>query len=513
MFESITESIANFIYFLEWYWLPIIKLMNSVLLAVLWSYAVKRWDLRDKDKWKNPWFCPAKRRVPWWAQHTTYLYGQFVLILAAQFITFYHVVQRHRNGNDTVSDFLINTMNDTSSAAHECMSVDFSGTSSSWNALSYLEMFAFSTPIWVLGTFVFCARMTYKHIRQAGEYKPEQHEFTLWNRHSRHRTIWILQLPIVYSITVLFAVQKALHRSRNVHAADLVQSSCNVSANWTDVRALQGFYFESALCFGDAYEGLALLLFASSTVSVIKARVEKVVNQGHEARDNVGDGNSGVVKLKEADETLEKTSEKLAMSMHNLATLGIKYFSFSCFLQAVLPMISCQSFTLSNGLRRVGWQSWAEGFLYASSQTRGLAENMQSWMKGLGFMGSCVAIHNMVLIEQTFHHDFLKDFGAPMKFISVKIMVSIVFIQELVLPMLVGLFYTDRDATFVRERAELLDASLRAFEFFLISIFNQIAWNVTETWYTKDDMKRDWEDVKDVPLLFLDQCSSRSVVE
>jgi len=39
---------------------------------------------------------------------------------------------------------------------------------------------------------------------------------------------------------------------------------------------------------------------------------------------------------------------------------------------------------------------------------------------GMGLLGSCVAIHNMVSIESNFDKAFLQGFTAKLKFISVK---------------------------------------------------------------------------------------------
>jgi hypothetical protein len=54
-------------------------------------------------------------------------------------------------------------------------------------------------------------------------------------------------------------------------------------------------------------------------------------------------------------------------------------------------------------------------FLNFHQSTKTLAEHSLLFMKGLGFMGSCVAIHNMVLVETTFHHDFLQGFNPAFK--------------------------------------------------------------------------------------------------
>lgn len=534
MLEQLLIRVVNFQTFLVWDWIPIIKLMDTVILTVGWSLLVKCWESRSG----------SRRRLPWWGQHTTYLYFQFACILAAQIWTFRHEVCLHLTStstlltrgcpvesgrNQNLKDFFHNATNASSRTTQECMQRIHNDPGSSED-FPRLVWFAFTTPLWVLGTFVLSGFMTYGHIREADRYSSshchnpsEGRNYTLWNRPHRHRTIWILQLPIVYSIAVLFAVQKALHRYRFAAAALIVSQHCpdlcrDEAGCWQSTKALQGFYFESALSFGDAYEGLALLLFASSTVDVIKARVEQLVDQadiaradarervvkprpsGRDARQRVVEprpsgrlgegGHSAQNNLMEIDEALAMTSEKLAMVTHDVATIGIKYFSFVCFAQAILPMISCQANTLAKTLTDWGWQSLAIHATNIHTVTMGYAESSKANVKGMGFLGSCVAIHNMILIEQSFHHDFLDNFRATPKFVSVKIMVSIVFFQEIFLPLLVGASQGGD--------AGLLDATLRSVEFFAISIFNIWAWKVKELWYSHFEMHRSWDLIKNV---------------
>lgn len=367
-----------------------------------------------------------------------------------------------------------------------------------------LTRFAFTSPIWVFGTLVVSAWNTLGHVRRASERDPKSGHETLWRQPSRNCAIWILQLPVVYGITGLFAVRTALARS--VQGA----SDCMTDPGMHD------FEFETALSFGDAYEGVALLLFASITLYVIKARIDKIVDEaqrigaeieqeqerseqeaakgeflgadgsgfqradsakfpGHwnapemEEEQKVGTGRprantvSALTELAQWDKYLEHITEKMAESTSDLGKLGIVYFSVTCIVQAAPAVFACQA--------RVG------GYMGVYNAARAMSESSMPTVKGMGLLGSCVAIHNMIAIEKAFERDFLEDYKPTGKFISVKIMVSIVFIQEMFLPILFGLSV---------QRAQLLDATLRTLEFFLISIFNIRAWDWEEGWYNLD---------------------------
>jgi len=250
------------------------------------------------------------------------------------------------------------------------------------------------------------------------------------------------------------------------------------------------FFEESALGFGDGYEAIALLLFANITMNVIEHTVDIVVEDGErvqkaltEIDDKLGKEHKDSISehlhtltenSNKVMRRLEQMSEKLVHSTWALSTLGIQYFSFTCLAQAIPQVIACQA-------KVWGWTSTYEAL-------HGFSGSWAVTFKGMGLLGSCVAIHNMVSIESNFDQAFLEGYEAKYKFISVKIMVSIVFIQELFLPIVFGM---------TKERTSVLDASLRILEFCLISIFNLKAWPLKQHFYEMEsiDLGADLEDL------------------
>ena len=92
----------------------------------------------------------------------------------------------------------------------------------------------------------------------------------------------------------------------------------------------------------------------------------------------------------------------------------------------------------------------------------------------MGAIASTAAIGNVVTVEFTFH-PLLHDFRPSAKFWSTKILISIGFIQTLLLeiPPLSSFSITERD---------LFYASLLCLECFLVSLLHVIAWNPREPW-------------------------------
>jgi hypothetical protein len=309
-----------------------------------------------------------------------------------------------------------------------------------------LVMLAHLTPLFVGVTFLISMVNTIQHVKEA---KCEP----LWNQKNRYMTIWILQLPPVYSICTLFAVQTALQRART-GAYD-----CRVNGNFL------AFLSEAALSFGDGYEGIALLLFAEITMGVIKFTVDKVVDEAEEVNRELEGNEAAHRKILR----LEQVSEVLVKASWKVSALGIQYFSFTCLLIALPMTFGCQMKIMAKDVP--GW-----GFEQGYNAAHAFCESWSCTLKGMGLLGSCVAIHNMVEIENRFDDAFLEgwEFHTTLKFISVKIMVSIVFMQQIFLPIAFGLS---------QPRSDVLDSTLRAGWFCLIVIFNYRAWPVKQPWY------------------------------
>eukprot|EP00927_Polykrikos_kofoidii_P033025 TRINITY_DN2797_c0_g1_i1.p1 TRINITY_DN2797_c0_g1~~TRINITY_DN2797_c0_g1_i1.p1 ORF type:complete len:428 (-),score=65.27 TRINITY_DN2797_c0_g1_i1:128-1411(-) len=307
---------------------------------------------------------------------------------------------------------------------------------------------AWLAPLWVVGTFIVTAFNVARHMRHNTQrYATE----AIADHPNRFFTLWIILLPIVYGLAAFCAVTASLSEER-LRDVKVCESE----------RAAYRFRAETALCFGDIYEGIALLIFAQLTLRVIKSKVDWWVKKSeHDASDLESHllsqyaGQEVVTDVR----TMDHVAKKLFGSTSQLTMLGVQYFCVVCFLMGFPKMLAAQF--QAYGMEACA--TWLTGRITATAPA----------LYGAGYLGSCIAIHNVVAIEQDFGEEFLTKYRPTMKFISVKIMVTIVFIQESGIPLITGLSET---------RATVLDASLRVLEFFLISIFNLYAWRVDENW-------------------------------
>merc|ERR1712129_78876 len=95
---------------------------------------------------------------------------------------------------------------------------------------------------------------------------------------------------------------------------------------------------------------------------------------------------------------------------------------------------------------------------------------------GMGTIASSAAIGNVVTVEHTFE-EFLNKFSPSPKFWSTKILVTIAFLQSLLLyvPPLSYLSITEQS---------LFYASALTMECFVVSLLHLKAWQPEESWYS-----------------------------
>lgn len=432
--------------------LPMTKVTLAIFVGNVWSFGLKTCMHLERD------YRGAK--VEWWQQHTTPMYFFFCITLICELFTFWGELHAPDQESAGISNNCMTTW-------REAQVLDESHHS------LYIYRVASVAPIFATFTVLVGAFATFRHVRRARRQD-------LWDT-NRGTTLWILQLPVAYSLTALFSVEKGLKQARTgAHMCNINDDSLK-------------FYMEAGLSFGDAYEAIALLLFANITLNVIENTVDKVVLDAESIKKAFASVEAAVTdKLTDDDPTsfrrefhllteantkvmtrLEQISEKLLHSTWTLSTLGMQYFAFTCLIISAPQILACKA-------KVSGYPGMYEAL-------KGFSDRWAVTFKGMGLVGSCIAIHNMVSIESNFDRAFLHGFTAKLKFISVKIMVSIVFIQQCALPVVFHL---------TPDRASLLDASLRVIEFTFLAIFNLWAWPLDQHFYSMEAM--DIEGMEDV---------------
>merc|ERR1740117_1395820 len=113
----------------------------------------------------------------------------------------------------------------------------------------------------------------------------------------------------------------------------------------------------------------------------------------------------------------------------------------------------------------------------------GGAATLDNYLFGAGFATSCAAIGNVVSVELAFE-SFLEDMVPTPKFWSVKMLVSIAFLQKGVLAILSSAICLSS------ERVNLIYSTLMVYEVLLISIFCHYAWPAEQPWLHHNDMER-----------------------
>merc|ERR1712228_471387 len=95
---------------------------------------------------------------------------------------------------------------------------------------------------------------------------------------------------------------------------------------------------------------------------------------------------------------------------------------------------------------------------------------------GMGTIASFAAIENIIVVEHAFGETFLSAFSPARKFWSAKVLVSLSFMQKIVLSCPPFLYWSET-------KQNLLFSSVICFECFLIAIFHMLAWQHQESWY------------------------------
>jgi len=104
-----------------------------------------------------------------------------------------------------------------------------------------------------------------------------------------------------------------------------------------------------------------------------------------------------------------------------------------------------------------------------------------SFFLGAGFVASFAAIGNIMIIEEDFE-ELLKEFYPALKFWGTKILVSLAFLQSI----LISMFLTPRGWSEIQ--SNLFYSSALCLECLLIAIFHIKGWSADEIWYGDYDI-------------------------
>jgi hypothetical protein len=187
------------------------------------------------------------------------------------------------------------------------------------------------------------------------------------------------------------------------------------------------------------------------------------------------------VKLQISKGAAPATQLELFKPLKRITLLGIQAFVFvyvmkSCYL---LSLAVLRSYPFELHVCDVNGKPGAIGC------------GWDRFFSGAGFTASSIAIYNIFTFEHNLE-PFLDGFRPRLKFLGVKLLVSLAFIQDVALQTATDLFLP-----LSKEQRQLLYASLICVEVFLIACMQVPAWNAKDAWFREDKLLPGHSDCED----------------
>jgi len=323
----------------------------------------------------------------------------------------------------------------------------------SWADLpGWLRPFLLATPVAACAIFALCSTQTLQHVGEICKDRAiVKHD----------RAVQIIALPSVYGCVAMTSLARLYQLTSNQHKTSTAMS-WNSSA-FEDLE--QRYIAKSETCFwvGDLYEAWALYQFAKLTLELIRASVERMRCSANPAqRDN-------------AQALLVSHS-----AVENIAWLGVMLFLMVCVLQA----------------------GWSVYLLTFSEPTSDWSEyhGYVAQFRAAGAVASAGAIWNVHVVESTFNLYF-EGYKPLLKFITVKIIVSLAFFQSAVFAVLKAVRQTlpsvaqqvtsnvpiiGQILDFNEVEFQLFYDGLMLYECVFIALLHWCGWSAFEDWYLHD---------------------------
>eukprot|EP00418_Pyrodinium_bahamense_P054872 CAMPEP_0179188848 /NCGR_PEP_ID=MMETSP0796-20121207/93738_1 /TAXON_ID=73915 /ORGANISM="Pyrodinium bahamense, Strain pbaha01" /LENGTH=297 /DNA_ID=CAMNT_0020892965 /DNA_START=423 /DNA_END=1316 /DNA_ORIENTATION=- len=216
---------------------------------------------------------------------------------------------------------------------------------------------------------------------------------------------------------------------------------------------------QSETCFrvGDLYEAWALYQFGKLTIELIKTGIAKQENS-----------------LVDEQRGAARGLLMAHVAVESQMSLGTWMFVVVCVLQS-------------------GWSCWMKTFAAPEAIAASLSSDAQ--FTAAGTVASVAAIYNVHAVERTYQ-PYLEGYSPFLKFVSLKMLVSLAFFQrgafaflqvfQKTLPSVLGKILPSMPImseliNFSKAQFEAFYAAL--YEIFVIAALHGWAWNATEQWY------------------------------
>lgn len=344
-------------------------------------------------------------------------------------------------------------------------------------SISWLKPFVLLAPIAACLTMALGWLLTESHVF-------EIHKRLALIKHDR--AVQIIALPTVFGLMALAAMLPVFELTTGQITVDMLASpwydfrnpfnhidwsrfssqqgpqSSHKPAEWKDAKVLALWRYETCFYVADLFEAWALFQFGR----LILERVSEAI--GREADANVEKG-----------ESLTKAERDLADS--HRAVTSLTWVGTSLFVACCVTQSACSLWPYLGGSR--------------TDQ-----ESIMFHLQVAGFVSSCAAIYNLVVVETAFVRH-LEPLCPMLKFLSVKILVSLCFVQRgffsflqacdkmlpettqktaRVVPLLGDIFRMSD------LQLHLFYPALIIFECLALAILNLLVWKSNEGWYLEE---------------------------
>lgn len=321
----------------------------------------------------------------------------------------------------------------------------------------WLKPLVAASPVAVCVTIVLCCIQASHHVDEIKESRScLKHD----------RALQVIATPAVYGTMAMCALARAYQLAAG---NDMGEPGLDFEKrqNLTLAR------YETCFFMADLYEAWALYQFGKLSLELARASMEQRTLPP-EVAGQVRHGQSSEVS----------TAEDLRLStsaVSALALQGTNLFILVCVCQAV-------------------WALWLWTF---ESPTKNWSEYESSMNQFsiAGLVSSFAAIYNVHIVETHYHHH-LVGFKPLLKFISVKMLVSLAFLQREILfllqagnQVLPGVMKNISSKIpvigdllhFSKLQMEMFFAAMVVYEALLTSCIHMYAWSVSEVWYAETD--------------------------
>lgn len=303
-----------------------------------------------------------------------------------------------------------------------------------------LRVFSFMAPISVLVSAALTTWHIRRHhlrIREIEKRLDGYPASTIRNTcHPHDLCIQVILLPLVYSLMAFKSVARMWMLTTGTVFESIDQ--------YHKMKKIELEFYESNYYVADLYEAWALWCFSRLCVGTVR---NKCVSNGW-----------------------GKNARQLFTPLRKITLLGVESFVATYAITALYQL----------------------GISVAESSGNDVCVNFpavcsfQGYTAGAGFLASCLALYNIVAFER-YLEPYLHDFSPSLKFWGAKILVSLAFVQTLVLK----LVFVDLLQWFSPIQQNLFYSSLICIECVFVTIMHVLAWKVDDTWCDEDSWRID----------------------